>query len=97
MARRFYIVSYDVTNDRRRDRVYHVLLGYGDHVQYSVFCCQLTARERVCLCRDLGEHLNHAEDQAMVLDAGPVEGQQPEPDVKYIGKVYKPTPRCQIV
>ncbi|MBU4200685.1 MAG: CRISPR-associated endonuclease Cas2 [Verrucomicrobia bacterium] len=97
MARRFYIVSYDVTDDRRRNKVYKQLLDYGDHVQFSVFCCQLNARERIQLCQNLRDHLNQAEDQALILDAGPVDGQQPEPDMDYIGKTYTPSPRCQIV
>ena len=97
MARRFYLVSYDVKDDRRRARIAKVLLDYGDRVQYSVFCCQLNARERVCLRRALGEQLHRDDDQALILDAGPVEGQQPAPEVEYVGVPYRPAPRCQIV
>jgi len=97
MSRRFYFVSYDVADDRRRERVHALLLGYGDHVQFSVFCCQLSAREKVCLCRELTERINHDEDQAMMLDAGLVEGAKPEPEIECVGQPYTPHIRSQIV
>jgi len=97
MARRFYIVSYDVSDDKRRDQVYKALLGFGDRLQYSVFCCQLNPRERVQMNMRLNEEIHHEDDQIFVVDAGPVEGQHPEPQVNYIGKPWKPNPRSQVV
>ena len=35
------VVSYDVTDDRRRARLAAALLDFGQRVQYSVFECQL--------------------------------------------------------
>ena len=32
-----YIVTYDVSDDDRRNKVFTALRGYGDHIQYSVF------------------------------------------------------------
>ncbi len=32
-----YLISYDIHNDRRRNKVSKVLLDYGRRVQYSVF------------------------------------------------------------
>lgn len=40
--KQFVIVSYDITEDRRRLRVMKTLEGFGTRVQYSVFECQLT-------------------------------------------------------
>ncbi len=37
----FYIVSYDISDDRKRTRVAKILLDYGTRVQYSVFECNL--------------------------------------------------------
>ena len=42
-----YIVTYDITDDRRREAVFKALRGFGDHLQYSVFRCDLSDRERV--------------------------------------------------
>ncbi len=35
----FYIVSYDIPDDRKRTRVAKTMLDYGTRVQYSVFEC----------------------------------------------------------
>ena len=35
----FYLVCYDVVLDRRRNKVAHILEGYGLRVQKSVFEC----------------------------------------------------------
>lgn len=37
----FYLISYDIPDDRRRVRVAKTLKDYGDRVQYSVFECIL--------------------------------------------------------
>jgi hypothetical protein len=36
-------------------------------------------------------------DQVLVVDAGPVEGAHPSPDVAYLGRPYSVAPRCQVV
>lgn len=45
MEKQFVVVAYDVTDDRRRVRLHHLLEGYGDPVQYSVFECRLGPKE----------------------------------------------------
>jgi CRISPR-associated protein Cas2 len=35
----FYLVSYDIEDDKRRNRVAKTLLDFGSRVQYSVFEC----------------------------------------------------------
>lgn len=37
----FVVVSYDISDDRRRNRVCKLLKDYGERVQYSVFECML--------------------------------------------------------
>ena len=36
-----YLVSYDITSDRLRNKIAKTLEGYGMRVQYSVFECRL--------------------------------------------------------
>ncbi len=97
MTRRFTLVSYDITDDERRNRIYKTMHDFGERVQYSVFCCQLSKRERIVLKRKLNDLLNHDEDQIILLDAGPIQGPYPEPDIEYLGKKFKPTPRVQVI
>lgn len=37
----FFVVSYDISDDKRRTRIMKTLKDYGHHVQYSVFECDL--------------------------------------------------------
>jgi CRISPR-associated protein Cas2 len=35
--RTLYLISYDIPDDKRRLKIMHLLEGYGERVQYSVF------------------------------------------------------------
>lgn len=37
----FHVVSYDISDDRKRNRAAKILLDYGKRVQFSVFECVL--------------------------------------------------------
>ncbi len=95
--RRFYLVSYDIPDDRRRARIFKLMRGWGERVQYSVFCCQLNPRERLELIEELKTRMNASEDQTLLVEAGTVEGERPIPDIAYVGKVWRPEQRSQIV
>lgn len=47
----FYIVTYDIPDDRRRTRVAKILEDYGDRVQYSVFELLLDGPQRLASLR----------------------------------------------
>lgn len=49
----FTIISYDVVEDKRRTKVLKLLKGYGTHVQYSVFECDLDEHLFAQLGREL--------------------------------------------
>ncbi|MFZ5866719.1 MAG: CRISPR-associated endonuclease Cas2 [Thermodesulfobacteriota bacterium] len=68
--RRWYIVSYDIRDPKRLNRVFRVLKGYGEHWQYSVFFCALRDTARVRLQADLEKEMNLKEDQAIIVDLG---------------------------
>jgi len=42
----FYVISYDISDDRRRNRVAKFLQGFGERVQYSVFECDFDDRKK---------------------------------------------------
>ena len=41
----FYVISYDIPDDRRRNQLAKVLKGFGVRVQYSVFEAHLNRRQ----------------------------------------------------
>src|SRR5260370_39388086 len=66
-----YIVSYDICDPKRLRLVHKTMLGYGEPLQYSVFCCDLSASARIMLIGDLSGIIDHPEDQGMLIDKGP--------------------------
>lgn len=94
--RRRYVVTYDVANDRRRDRIFTVLQGYGDHVQFSVFMASLTLQELIVLRGKLRGYMNEGTDQVLIIDLGREESSEPVP-FEVLGKAYVPPTRTMIV
>jgi len=72
--RNSYVVTYDVCDDKRLRQVFKTMRDYGDHLQFSVFECQLTPTDLVKLRAALSGIINHDEDQVLFVDLGPSEG-----------------------
>lgn len=82
-----YLVCYDIADEKRLRRVFKVMRGYGDHLQYSVFECQLTAMDLVKLRAELAAIIHHTEDQVLFVLLGPAEGRG-ERVITALGKPY---------
>ena len=94
--RRRYLVAYDISDDKRRDRVFHELNGYGDWAQFSVFLCELTEQELVRMRGALRRVIHEGDDQVMILDVG--RAQRPlENSLEILGRTYEPAVRSFIV
>lgn len=72
--RHTYIVTYDICDDKRLRKVFKVCRDFGDHLQYSVFECDLNPAEKVMLQGMLEGIINHTEDQVLFIDLGPAQG-----------------------
>lgn len=94
--RQTYIVCYDICDDKRLRRVFKTLRGWGDHLQYSVFRCELTHRELVELRAELGAIIHHTEDQVLFVDVGPVCGRG-STSIAAMGKAYMAPERLAVV
>ena len=69
-----FLVCYDIADDKRLRRVFKTCGNYGDHLQYSVFECDLDATEKLKLEAELGSIIKHTEDQVLFVALGPSEG-----------------------
>jgi CRISPR-associated protein Cas2 len=69
-----YLVCYDISDDKRLRRVFQKMRNYGDHLQFSVFECQLTSTDLARCRAELAEIINHQEDQVLFVNLGPAEG-----------------------
>lgn len=96
MARASYVVTYDIADDRRRDKVFRALHGFGDHTQYSVFLCDLNERELVRLRCAVRPHINAAEDQLLIVEIGPATPAGGT-SIEAIGKTYEPPVRSIVI
>lgn len=54
------VVTYDISNDTDRRRIYRTLQRYGAWRQYSVFEVEVTRTERVELEDDLESHVDES-------------------------------------
>ncbi len=61
-----YVISYDIVNDRRRQRTSEALKDFGDRVQYSVFECELESAELEVLVGRLVEEMEPSEDSCRI-------------------------------
>lgn len=94
--RQTYVVAYDVSDPKRLRKVFKTLKGYGDHIQLSVFRCELTHRALVELRAKLGDVIHHGEDQVLFVDIGPEEGRA-SMSISSLGRAYKPPQRSAVV
>jgi CRISPR-associated protein Cas2 len=92
---RFYIVTYDIANERRWRRVFKLMHGYGRWLQLSVFQCRLTARRRAELARRLEEVIHDRDDHVLILDLGPAD--KIDPRVESLGKTFDSVKRAAVV
>jgi CRISPR-associated protein Cas2 len=65
-----YLVTYDIASPKRWRRVFRTMHGFGEHVQLSVFRCDLTAPRYVRMCTALEEIIHHDQDQVLVVKIG---------------------------
>ena len=41
----YLVVSYDIHDDKRRNRIHKVLKNFGERIQFSVFECNVTKEQ----------------------------------------------------
>lgn len=69
-----YFVTYDICDAKRLRRVFEIMKGAGEHVQFSVFRCDLTERAREELMLELQDAIQPREDQVLFIELGPSNG-----------------------
>jgi CRISPR-associated protein Cas2 len=94
--RRVCIVSYDISDPRRWREVYRTMRGFGEHIQLSVFCCDLTAAQRVTMVGALERAIDHREDQVLLIDLGPSQA-DPIRQVEAVGRPLSMRERGPVV
>ena len=62
----FYVVTYDISDTKRRERVVKILEAIGHRVNYSVFECFLTDIQYRNMCSRLAPNVVGKDDQVNI-------------------------------
>ncbi len=62
----YYVIAYDVRDDRRRLQLARVLLAYGHRVQFSVFEAYLTRADFLQMLAALQAVIDDEEDRVAI-------------------------------
>lgn len=69
-----YLVCYDISNEKRLRKVFKTCSNFGNHLQFSVFECDLNPSEKIEMETALSGIINHDQDQVIFVGLGPAEG-----------------------
>ena len=86
--RQTYLVAYDISDPKRLRNVFKTMRGWGDHLQLSVFRCDLSRADLAELQAQLGKLIHHDEDQVLFVDVGPADGRA----LSSFDTIGRPTP-----
>lgn len=87
--RQTFLVTYDICDPKRLRQVFKTMRDFGDHLQYSVFECQLTPTDLARCQHELSEIIHHTEDQVLFVDLGPTAGRG-DRVITSLGAPYSP-------
>lgn len=92
-----YLVCYDIADPKRLRKVFALCRDFGDHLQFSVFECDLNAAEKIEFETLLAGVIHHGEDQVIFVSLGPAEGRG-DRVITSLGKPYlKMDSPCYVV
>ena len=94
--RRLYLVTYDVCEPRRLRKMFKAMQGFGEHLQLSVFQCDLTPIDRIQMQAALEAIIDRDEDKVLIIDLGPSDP-FPVKNIQGLGKQIKLVKRSSIV
>ncbi len=91
-----FIVSYDIMDPKRLQKVHKTMKGFGEPIHYSVFRCNLAPKGLVEMKAALFELIKHDQDRIMIIDLGNADGRVME-RVEFLGVNPQESERKAIV
>jgi CRISPR-associated protein Cas2 len=70
MARRRYLIAYDICNPQRLRQICKTMEEYGERLQYSVFICDLSRSELLHARATIERQMKLSEDSVVIVDLG---------------------------
>lgn len=62
----FYVVAYDIPDNKRRNKLFKAMKGFGIHTQFSVFECTLDDKEFVRMTKKIKSMIDEKEDDIKI-------------------------------
>jgi len=90
-----YIVTYDIGDQKRWRRVFKIMNGFGEWLQFSVFQCRMSLQRHAELIALLDGIIHHKDDHILFVDIGPAD--RVVPRVVSLGKNFDPVSREPII
>ena len=66
------LISYDICNPKRLQKVHRIVSSYGQPLQYSVYISQLSEKDFASLREKLNDTINHRQDKIVMIRLSPV-------------------------
>ncbi|NOZ51636.1 MAG: CRISPR-associated endonuclease Cas2 [Gammaproteobacteria bacterium] len=95
MDEHLYIITYDISDNKRWRRVFKLMKAYGEWLQLSVFQCRLNRKRHAELLATLDEIIHHDNDHVLMLDLGVVDNITPR--VVSLGKAFEAVKREPVI
>ena len=95
MEEHLYIITYDISDQKRWRKVFRLMNGYGEWLQLSVFQCRLSRRRHAELLATLDEVILREHDHVLMLDIGLAD--KVDPRVISLGKSFEPVQREPVI
>jgi CRISPR-associated protein Cas2 len=70
MARRRYLIAYDICNPQRLRQICKTMEEYGQRLQYSLFICDLSRSELLHARATIERQMKLSEDSVVIVDLG---------------------------
>lgn len=80
-----FLVTYDIMDPKRWQKVHRTMKGFGEALQYSVFACQLSDLQRVRMLTALEELIQADQDRVIIVNLGPAKRSAAE-RVTFLGR-----------
>lgn len=94
MARRRFLIAYDISDPKRLRQICKITEGYGERLQYSVFVCDLSPAELLQARAKMEEQMVMTKDSVVIVDLG----SPSDARIEFIGKHRSlPTSGARIV
>lgn len=90
-----YIVTYDISDQKRWRAVFKLMNGYGEWLQLSVFQCRLSRKNHAELIATLDQIIHHQDDHILIMDLGPAD--KVDPRVTSLGKTFQRVEREPVI